>query len=109
MQNVETRSQELFAALRKMKEDPALKISDVRGLGLMVAVEFGSDLDTSALKGVASKISTQCAEKGLLILATSVFEVIRFIPPLTISKEELLVGLDIFEKVVRNVFGAYGN
>lgn len=112
LQNVEARSQELFAALHKLKEDSALQISDVRGQGLMVAVEFGSELHSAAdtpaasLKGVANKISTQCAENGLLILATSVFEVIRFIPPLNISKEELLVGMGIFEKVVRNVLGS---
>jgi len=92
-----------------MQQDPALQISDVRGQGLMVAVEFGSDLlpEASALKGVAAKISSQCAEHGLLILSTSVFEVIRFIPPLTISKEELADGIRLFEEVVRRVMSAY--
>jgi 4-aminobutyrate aminotransferase len=88
-----------------MQKERALQISDVRGEGLMIAVEFGKDshMDKSALKGVASKISKQCAEQGLLILSTSVFEVIRFIPPLNISKEELSQGIKIFEQVVRDV------
>lgn len=92
-----------------MQQDSTLQISDVRGQGLMVAVEFGSDLHSGnpALKGVAAKISTRCAEEGLLILSTSVFEVIRFIPPLTISKEELASGMDIFERVVRSVLSAH--
>lgn len=109
LQNVEARSQELFAALHKMQEDSTLQISDVRGQGLMVAVEFGSDLhsETPVLKGIAAKISVQCAEQGLLILSTSIFEVVRFIPPLTITKEELQAGMEIFEKVVRGVLSAY--
>jgi 4-aminobutyrate aminotransferase len=92
-----------------MQQDSTLQISDVRGRGLMVAIEFGSDLhsETPALKGVAAKISTQCAEEGLLLLSTSVFEVVRFIPPLTISKEELAKGMEIFERVVRSVLSAY--
>lgn len=112
LQNVEERSKELFTRLRKLQKDSSLHICDVRGQGLMVAVEFGSgsisssDASTSLTKGVAAKISKQCAEKGLLILATSVFEVIRFIPPLNISKGELSEGLDIFESVVRDVMNS---
>jgi 4-aminobutyrate aminotransferase len=102
---VEQRSQELFSALRHMQKDRKLQISDVRGQGLMVAVEFGKDshMDKPALKGVALKISKQCAERGLLILSTSVFEVIRFIPPLNISKQELSQGIKIFEEVAGDV------
>lgn len=106
LRNVEVRSQELFTRLRKLQQDSSLQICDVRGQGLMVAVEFGSGLPSkpsSSLRGLAAKISKQCADRGVLILATSVFEVIRFIPPLTISKEELSSGLDIFEGAVRDV------
>jgi 4-aminobutyrate aminotransferase len=109
LQNVEARSKELFSFLHKMKENPSLHISDVRGQGLMVAVEFGPDKhngDFSAVKGVAAKVSKRCAERGLLILSTSVFEVIRFIPSLTITKEELADGMKIFQEVVKEVLGA---
>ncbi|PVG00397.1 putative 4-aminobutyrate aminotransferase [Serendipita vermifera] len=109
LENVQARSKELFAFLHKMKENPSLHISDVRGQGLMVAVEFGPDRhdeDFSAVKGVAAKVSKRCAEKGLLILSTSVFEVIRFIPPLNISKEELAEGMQTFQEVVKEVLGA---
>lgn len=73
----------------------------------MVAVEFGTGSHApgaeKALKGVAAKISKRCADKGLLILSTSVFEVIRFIPALNISQKELAEGIKIFEEVVREV------
>lgn len=107
LSNVEQRSAELFSTLHKMQRDPSLRISDVRGAGLMVAVEFGTGSHApgaeNALKGVAAKISKRCADKGLLILSTSVFEVIRFIPALNISQKELAEGIKIFEEVVREV------
>lgn len=96
-------------ALRNLQKDPKLQISDIRGQGLMVGVEFGtgSHINAPSLKGVAAKISKKCADRGMLILATSVFEVIRFIPPLTVSKEELAEGVKVFEEVVREVISSY--
>jgi hypothetical protein len=40
----------------------------------------------------------------MLLLNTSVFEVIRFIPPLTVSEEEIAKGLEIFERALMRVF-----
>ena len=108
------RSTELFAALNALRADPALKraILDVRGKGLMVAVEFASPTGTGAYDrftdaGVpaklASRVAAKCVEKGMLILTTSVYEVVRFIPPLNISKEDLAKGVQIFEEAVREV------
>ena len=79
----------------------------------MVAVEFTSpgksSNDPSAeavdLSGLSSKVSTICQQKGMLILTTSVFEVIRFIPALNITKEELAEGLKIFDEAVREAIG----
>ena len=90
-----------------MQKDSLLRISDVRGAGLMVAVEFGTGSHIpgadDTVKGIAAKISKKCADRGLLILSTSVFEVIRFIPALNISQTELAEGIKIFEQVVREV------
>jgi len=106
---------ELFTFLRDLQKKPELCIADVRGQGLMVAVEFACDdgrqpafkphLSNGKLppRGVASKISKLCAERGLLLLSTSVFEVIRFIPPLNISSEDLAAGLAIFKQAVTDV------
>ena len=87
-------------------------ILDVRGKGLMVAVEFASPVgsgpyDPFTKPGVpeklASRVASKCVEKGLLILTTSVYEVIRFIPPLNISKEDLAKGVKIFKEAVNEV------
>ncbi|EIW83075.1 acetylornithine aminotransferase [Coniophora puteana RWD-64-598 SS2] len=116
--NVNARSEELFSALNKLSEDPAIKstIVDVRGQGLMVGVEFASSsynkydvaLQPSAPKGMAARVAKKCIEKGMLILTTSVYEVVRFIPPLNISQEDLKKGIDIFAESVKEVV-AEGN
>lgn len=103
----------MFAALNKLGSDPAIgpNILDVRGLGLMVAVEFASPsalpndpfVKASAPKNLASRIAKRCIDKGLLILTTSTYEVIRFIPPLNISKEDIAKGCEIFSSAVKEV------
>jgi len=39
----------------------------------------------------------------MLLLTTSVFEVVRFIPPLNVSKAEMKEGMDIFTQSVEEV------
>lgn len=107
------RSQELLASLNSLRNDPALRSSivDVRGTGLMVAVEFASPsypsgdpaLNASAPKGLAARVARRCMDKGLLILTTSIYEVVRFIPPLNISQADLEKGCEIFAASVREV------
>lgn len=111
--DVSFRSRELLASLNSLRNDPAVRstIVDVRGTGLMVAVEFASPaypsgdpaLDLSAPKGLASRVARRCMDKGLLILTTSIYEVIRFIPPLNISQADLEKGCEIFAAAVREV------
>ena len=108
------RSTKLFSALNALRTDPKLAaaILDVRGQGLMVAVEFASPTGTgpydsfrnpSVPEKLASRVAKKCVEKGLLILTTSVYEVIRFIPALNISQEDLAKGCKIFAEAVEEV------
>ena len=77
----------------------------------MVAVEFASPTHSSfdpAVKkdttaNLASKVSKRCLEKGMLLLTTSVYETIRFIPPLNISSKDLEKGIGIFVEAVKEV------
>ncbi|KAF9460611.1 pyridoxal phosphate-dependent transferase [Collybia nuda] len=113
--NVNTRSTELFDALHALQKDPALAqhILDVRGQGLMVCVEFASPAGPGAQhdparglqtpKGLASRVAKRCIEKGMLILTTSAYEVVRFIPPLNISAEDMRKGTEIFAMAVIEV------
>ncbi|KIL65810.1 hypothetical protein M378DRAFT_161827 [Amanita muscaria Koide BX008] len=115
LDNAQARSLELFAFLNSLKGDPNLapNILDIRGAGLMVGIEFaspagvGGDYDPaknpSSPKAMASRVTKKCQEKGMLLLTTSAFEVVRFIPPLNVSSEDLWKGCQIFEEAVRDV------
>jgi len=59
--------------------------------------------DVQLIPGLAAKVTKKCAEKGLLLLTTSAYEVVRFIPALNITKEELLEGTKIFGDALREV------
>ena len=48
--------------------------------------------------GDAHDVLVRCAEEGLLVLTAK--ELVRFLPPLTITKEEIDKGLAVFEKVL---------
>ena len=77
----------------------------------MVAVEFScssystNDLgfNRSAPKNLASRVTKRCIEKGMLLLTTSVYEVIRFIPPLNISQADMKKGCDIFVEALDEI------
>ncbi|KZV73342.1 acetylornithine aminotransferase [Peniophora sp. CONT] len=113
LENVNVRSTELFAALQAVRENPKIAphILDIRGQGLMVAVEFASpshstlDPATNAAtpKNFSSRVSKRCLEKGMLLLITSAYETVRFIPALNISKEELAKGTAIFAEAVEEI------
>jgi len=116
LSNVNARSAELFSALNAIKTAHPTHILDVRGQGLMVAVEFASPAgpgaahdavaapkDAAVAAQMASRVAKKCIERGMLILTTSVYEVVRFIPPLNISKEDLKKGSEIFREAVEEV------
>lgn len=75
-------------------------IGQVRGLGLMLGVEFVKNRETKeAAEKVRDAVIHHAFERGLLLLGCSK-SVIRIAPPLSISKSELDEGLKIFEEAV---------
>lgn len=77
-------------------------ISDVRSIGLMIGIEI-SNLETGELDGQAvMKILDYALEEGVLFyLCGTVGEVIRMIPPLTVTKEQIDDGLEMLEKAIK--------
>jgi 4-aminobutyrate aminotransferase len=98
LQNVQERSKQLFSGLLELKRKYSNIIGDVRGLGLMVAVEF--DYKNGQ---IASKVSKNCLANHLMLLTCSVFDTIRFIPPLTVTQEEITIALNTFEQVLKQI------
>jgi 4-aminobutyrate aminotransferase-like enzyme len=70
------------------------EIGEVRGLGPMLAIEIAEK------SGDATKaVTTKARENGLLLLSCGLYgNVIRLLPPLTATDEELERGLDILEQ-----------
>ncbi|RVD83530.1 uncharacterized protein DFL_007916 [Arthrobotrys flagrans] len=110
LENVAARSKQLLDALNALKYSPKTGhlIKDIRGLGLMIGLEFNSPTfptltpkDVPA--GISSKVQARCLQNDMLTLTTSIYETIRFIPPLTISEEEMKQGCEIFTKAVEDV------
>src|SRR5574338_1407248 len=75
-------------------------IGDVRGLGLMIGVEFVKDRSSKEPAGeLTERVVNLAFERGLLMLSCGQ-SVIRIAPPLSISKSEVDEGLTIFEEAV---------
>ncbi|MEW6375139.1 MAG: acetyl ornithine aminotransferase family protein [Thermodesulfobacteriota bacterium] len=76
-------------------------IGDVRGKGLMIGIELVKDPETKE-KAIEERkrVIQACFERGLLILGAGE-NVIRFSPPLIITKREADTALMIFEEVLR--------
>ncbi|MBP3710289.1 MAG: acetylornithine/succinylornithine family transaminase [Treponema sp.] len=73
-------------------------VHDVRGRGLMCGVQ----LATSSRGGKTLKpfdVESACLDAGLCVSIAGT-DVIRFLPPLTISDEEIAQGLAIFKRVL---------
>ncbi|ASK61884.1 aspartate aminotransferase family protein [Virgibacillus phasianinus] len=75
-------------------------IDDVRGVGLMIGIAL-KDPETGEPDGdTVMKVLNGCLEKGVLFyLCGNAGEVIRMIPPLTVTKEQIDHGLDVLEEV----------
>ena len=65
-------------------------IREIRGKGLIIGVELEIE---------GNKIAETCMQEGLLLNCTA-YKVLRFVPPLTIKKNEIDQGLDILQKVL---------
>ena len=75
-------------------------IGDVRGLGLMVGVEFVEDRATmKPAPELRERVETACFERGLIILGAG-FNTIRWSPPLIITRENIDVALEIFDEAI---------
>ena len=99
------RSNELLKCLKELTDSPqgSKLIADIRGRGLMIGIEFKSSKftipgDKFDYKDIGPHIQKKCISKGLLLLTTSIYDTIRFIPPLNITKEDMKKGLDIFSE-----------
>jgi acetylornithine/N-succinyldiaminopimelate aminotransferase len=84
--NVERQANDLRAGLDRVNQPLGL-FDEVRGRGLMIGAVLAD-----AYKGRAGEILDHAAARGLLLLQAGA-DVLRFVPPLSITDEELAEGL----------------
>jgi 4-aminobutyrate aminotransferase/(S)-3-amino-2-methylpropionate transaminase len=76
------------------------RIGDVRGRGAMIAVELVHQDSTDPDPGFTTAVATAAREQGVIVLTCGTYgNVLRFLPPLTISDELLNEGLDVLAEV----------
>ena len=96
LENAETKGERLLAALEELQERHP-ELGDVRGLGLMVGAEF-SHPDGSPWPERAKAVAKAAFDEDLLLLVCGTFSnVVRWVPPLTITDEDLDQALTAFE------------
>jgi 4-aminobutyrate aminotransferase len=102
MENAAVQGKRLMDGLEKLQQSHEC-MGDVRGKGLMVAVEFVKDRETKEpARTWRNDIIKRAFQKGLLLLGCGENS-IRFCPPLTVNREEIDKCLSIFDDVVREV------
>jgi 4-aminobutyrate aminotransferase len=78
-------------------------IGDVRGKGLMIGAEL---VESSATKQPSPEkrnaLVQRCFDLGLILQGCGM-NTMRFAPPLTITEDEIAVGMEIFEQALKDV------
>lgn len=103
-ENAEKMGEELMKRLKELESNCNI-IGEVRGKGLMIGVEIVKSKESkNPAAEECKKIRRLCADNGLIVGAGGFWSnVLRIQPPLTINKEHVDEGMEIFEKAVRNV------
>lgn len=94
-ENVDEISKFTFNELEYMKKEYPDLIKDIRGKGLLIAIEMVND-------ETADSLNSKCLDNGLILNVTQ-GNVVRIFPALNISKEEMNKGLIIFKKALNEI------
>jgi 4-aminobutyrate aminotransferase/(S)-3-amino-2-methylpropionate transaminase len=96
----------LFDRLRALKNsDP--RIGDVRGRGAMVAIELVDPETGEPDAALTSQVAAYAHAHGVILLTCGTYSnVIRFLPPLSISDHLLSEGLDVVAEALRASTGS---
>ncbi len=99
LQNAQIRGAQLMDGLKQIQRDFPV-IGDVRGLGLMIGVEF-SIPNRKPDKKTAKAVLHACLDQKLLLLTCGTWDnTIRWIPPLIVNEDEINQALKIFRQAL---------
>ncbi|MBQ2676920.1 MAG: aspartate aminotransferase family protein [Clostridia bacterium] len=86
LDEVAKKGEYIFSRLNKMKN-----VKSTRGLGMMIGIEV------EGMTG--AEVAKKCIENGLIVLTAKAL--VRLLPPLNITYDEIDKGLAIFENVIK--------
>jgi 4-aminobutyrate aminotransferase-like enzyme len=92
----------LFDALGKLQTRFPDRVSRILGRGLIAAVLFKHPQTGEADGSFTSLVAERCMQKGLLVVHTG-RESIKIGPPLTITDDALLEGVDVLGEAIAEV------
>ena len=95
VENAAARGEQAMAGLRDVQSRHPGAVLDVRGLGLMIGVEFSSPQ-------LAEDVQNACFAKGLLVLECGK-QTVRLCPPLIASEGDIETAVAIFGEVVASL------
>jgi len=92
----------MLSWLKEIEKDSKI-VGEARGKGLMLGIELVKDKDSKEpAPKLAERVRTFCHRHGLLIEVGGHFSnVARFLPPLVLTEELALKGIEIFEDAIR--------
>jgi len=94
-ENAQIRGTQLINHLRRIQLDYPV-IGDVRGLGLMIGVEFRTP-DGKPDKTTTKAVVQACFDRKLMLLTCGTYDnVIRWIPPLIVTEKQIDEAIEIF-------------
>jgi len=100
VENAAVRGAELVAGLGAIAAEDD-RIGDIRGLGLMVGVEFVKDRTTREPDPeLVDRLTERAFRKGLLLLGCGK-STFRFAPPLVLDEYDVDTGLGILEECLK--------
>jgi acetylornithine aminotransferase len=97
LQNVQARGEQLRARLRAIAQKYPQLFVEVRGWGLIDGMEIAADA------GVVSADIVGAAMDGGLLIAPAGPKVLRFVPPLIVSEEEVDLATQLLEEAIAKV------
>lgn len=79
-------------------------IGDVRGMGAMLAIEFTDPSTKKPAADVAKAVQTYALQHGVLILTAGTFgNVLRFLPPVVITDDQLLDAVGVMDEALSHL------
>jgi 4-aminobutyrate aminotransferase len=95
IENANVMGSYIMKQFNELKERYPKKITDVRGLGLMIGIDFENEKQRNLV--------VEKAFKNKLLLLGCGFKTLRIAPPLIIKEDEVNQGISIIEKIIKDL------